>query len=99
MLHNTPHTVYTSGMLTVKFRCNKCGVKGTAQVAPRPSEQDLMEWMGRVKSAVNMAHALLNLMCNGATVDLAIPMPPADDPDAWVGKANSPAIDGDPFKE
>jgi hypothetical protein len=89
----------TSTMLTVKFRCNRCGVKGSAQVGARASEQDLLEWMGRVKAAVNMAHAVLSLLCDSPVVDLAIPMPLEDDPDPWVGKANSVGISDDPWKD
>lgn len=58
-----------------------------------------MAWMGRVKSAVNMAHALESLQCDSPVVDLVIPMPLDDDPEPWVGKWNSLGIDGDPWKD
>lgn len=78
--------------IIVKFSCDVCGlVDAEAPVRARRRDEDVCKWLGRVvANAVQERHQLLSFTCPATRIaNLKIPLPSADDPEPWIGKAGS----------
>lgn len=73
----------TKPQLTVMYSCAACRtVDRPMQVDGREQNEDILEWMEKVQTALGADHAYLG--CSSPTCDLKIPSPKDAD---WIGQA------------
>jgi len=64
------------GMTPVMFNCQGCGLKNeVVNVEARKTNEDIVKWMKKVTSAVNIRHTMKSMSCTSTKCDLVIPLP------------------------
>ena len=78
--------------ITVKYRCPCIAGSQPVRVRKRVDDEDLLRWVsGVVMVAVGQDHARRSPQCKRGAVDLLLPAPPKDRPDAGIGTVDGNA--------